>query len=105
MTSACFFSQDYKLRIKMVTQDTWFTASSSSSKKQPKIRYHIGDNPFNAIEAVPSVLDSINDKHRDDSCCAKPVQTYGRFRGFLTDKPDSLSIVLSSYTLFCNAVH
>lgn len=90
MTSASSFSQYYKLGIKMVTQLTWFTASSTSSKKQLKKRYYTGDNPFNDIEAIPSVLDSINN-------CAKSLKRYGCFRVFLTDKPDSLS--LSPYTL------
>jgi len=62
MTSTCSFSKVYKLGIKMVTQDTWLTASSISSKKQPEKKYHTRYNPFNDIEAIPSV-DSINNKH------------------------------------------
>lgn len=43
--------------------------------------------------------------NRDSSSCAKPIQRYGGFKPFLTDKSDSLSIALSPYTLFCHAIH
>lgn len=47
----------------MVTQHTWLLPPPSLLKSSQKNKkYHTGDNPFNVIEAIPSVMDSINSK-------------------------------------------
>lgn len=58
------------------------------------------DNAFNETEAIPLVLSSINNKHTQAApAVQKLIQKYGCLRVFLTDKPDSLTIIRSPHIL------